>query len=89
MEVLDKKVLTARVDGCKRPRRVYDILCQYLDVPHRGEILLEMEEYIADDLRELADNEEKFDRETRCVAVEIADLIEEKAADYDYLWITY
>ncbi|NOZ13170.1 MAG: hypothetical protein GXO69_05915 [Acidobacteria bacterium] len=89
MQVLNKKVLSVRLDGCKRPRRVYDVLCQYLDVPHRGEIILEMEPYVVEDLRELAESEDKYDAETRRISSELADVIAENLSDFDYLWLTY
>jgi len=89
VQVLKNKVFSVRLDGCKRPCRVYDVLCQYLDVPHRGEIILEMEQYVAEDLQEMAGSEDKYDAEIRRISSELADMIIEKAADYDYLWVTY
>jgi len=89
MQVLDKRVLTVKLDGCKRPRRVYDILCEYLDVPHRGEIVLEMEPYVAEDLQELVENVEKYDGETRRIAEELIDIINGKSTDFEYIWLTY
>ncbi|PJB79172.1 MAG: hypothetical protein CO090_05560 [Acidobacteria bacterium CG_4_9_14_3_um_filter_49_7] len=89
MQVLDKRVLTVKMDGCKRPRRVYDILCEYFDVPHRGEIILEMEPYVAEDLQELVENVEKYNGETRNIAAELISIINGKSTDFDYIWLTY
>ena len=89
MEILDKKILTVALDDCKRPRRVYNILCEYFDVPHRGEIILEMENYVVDDLEELAGTEDKYDGETRRIAPELATIIKENLSDYNYVWLTY
>ncbi|NOY23913.1 MAG: hypothetical protein GXO70_10450 [Acidobacteria bacterium] len=48
-----------------------------------------MEQYVAEDLQEMAGSEDKYDAEIRRISSELADMIIEKAADYDYLWVTY
>ena len=89
IQVLDKKALTVKLDGCKRPRRVYNILCEYLDVPNRGEIVLEMESYAAEDLQELLDNVDKYDGETRRITEELIDIMDRNSKEYHYVWLTY
>jgi len=89
IKVLERRVMTVQIEGCHRPRRVYNQLCEYLDVPQGGEILLEAEDYVADDLRELAANTERYDGETRQVANQIADTIMANAGATDYVWVTY
>ena len=57
--------------------------------PNRGEILIEMELYVADDLLELAGSTEKYDVETRRIASLIAENIEKLHESYDFLWLVY
>lgn len=89
LKAVERRVVTMQIEGCSRPRRVHTHLCEYLDVPYRGEILLEVEPYIAEDLREMAANTDKYDAESRRMAGLIADKIDSLHGQYDYLWLTY
>ncbi len=89
LKMVTRRVVTMQIDGCNRPRRVHTNLCEYLDIPYRGEILLEVEPYIAEDLREMAANVEKYDAESRRIAGLVADEIDKLQSEFDYLWLTY
>ena len=86
---IERRVMTVQIEGCHRPRRVHSNLGEYLDVPNRGEILIEMEPYVAEDLMELAGNTDKYDVETRRVATLLAEQIENLHEKFDFLWVTY
>lgn len=86
---VERRVMTVQIEGCHRPRRVHASLAEYLDVPSRGEILLEMEPYIAEDLMELAEASDRFDADTRNAASAIAERIQLLHEQFDFMWLIY